>query len=46
MRRRTRERAVLSGEEPPTLTDPASPIDQRLAAATALRTFMRLPVSQ
>jgi RNA polymerase sigma-70 factor, ECF subfamily len=46
LRRRAREQAVLSGEELSPMTDPASPIDERLAAATALRTFMRLPVSQ
>jgi len=46
LRRRARERAALSDEELSTMTDPVSPIDERLAAATALHAFMRLPASQ
>src|SRR5262249_6476588 len=46
LRRRAREQARFSNEELPTMPDSAPPIDQRLAAATTLRAFMRLPVPQ
>ncbi len=44
-RRRVRDREPLT-EDPPLMVDPADAIHQRLAAAAALGTFMRLPVSQ
>jgi len=46
LRRRARQRSVLSDEEVPTMADPSSPIDERIAVAANLRTFMRLPAAQ
>src|SRR5262249_5546295 len=46
LRRRARERAFLANEEMTSMTDTASPADQRFASMASLRTFMRLPVAQ
>jgi RNA polymerase sigma-70 factor (ECF subfamily) len=45
LRRRARQDAVRSDEDPDTVTDPI-PADHRVMAAASLRTFMRLPVAQ
>jgi RNA polymerase sigma-70 factor, ECF subfamily len=46
LRRRSRQQAVLWGEEVDMIADPADTIESRQAAAASLRTFMRLPVAQ
>src|SRR5262245_18212230 len=46
LRRRTRQNAIRSDEDPDMVTDPASSVDDRQIAAASLRTFMRLPVAQ
>src|SRR5262245_11907011 len=46
VRRQARDRALFSGEENPEMVDPHSTTDERIVAASTLRTFMRLPVSQ
>ncbi|HEV2112071.1 MAG TPA: RNA polymerase sigma factor [Gammaproteobacteria bacterium] len=46
LRRRARQDARLSSEDPDMLTDSASEADRAVAAAASLRTFMRLPVAQ
>ena len=45
LRRRARQAAIRSDEDPDMLVDP-TPAEDRLAAAAGLRTFMRLPVAQ
>jgi RNA polymerase sigma-70 factor (ECF subfamily) len=46
LRRRARQNAMSSDEDPDMVTDPAAPVDDRQIAAASLRTFMRLPVAQ
>ena len=46
LRRRARQDARRSEEDPDMIVDPATMVDSREAAAASLRTFMRLPVSQ
>jgi RNA polymerase sigma-70 factor (ECF subfamily) len=46
LRRRARQNAIRSDEEPDMVIDPATPVDDRQIAAASLRTFMRLPVAQ
>jgi RNA polymerase sigma-70 factor, ECF subfamily len=46
LRRRTRQNAIRSDEDPDMVIDPAAPVDDRQIAAASLRTFMRLPVAQ
>jgi RNA polymerase sigma-70 factor (ECF subfamily) len=46
LRRRTRQEAIRSDEDPDMLVDPVTPAEDRLAAAASMRTFMRLPVAQ
>jgi RNA polymerase sigma-70 factor (ECF subfamily) len=46
LRRRGRQPGLRSGEEVDMIADPADTIESREAAATSLRTFMRLPVAQ
>jgi RNA polymerase sigma-70 factor, ECF subfamily len=46
LRRRARQDAARSEEEPDMLADPANAADNRLVATTSLHTFMRLPVKQ
>jgi|SRR6266478_114327 RNA polymerase sigma-70 factor (ECF subfamily) len=46
LRRRARQEAIGSDEDPEMIVDPISTVDDRLSAATSLRTFMRLPVAQ
>ena len=46
LRRRARQDARRSEEDPDMIVDPATVVDGREAAAASLRTFMRLPVSQ
>jgi RNA polymerase sigma-70 factor, ECF subfamily len=46
LRRRARQNAIRSDEDPDMVTDPATPVDDRQIAAASLRTFMRLPVAQ
>src|SRR5712675_406207 len=46
LRRRARQNAIRSDEDPDMVTDPAAPVDDRQIAAASLRTFMRLPVAQ
>src|SRR5262245_33928615 len=45
-RRRARQEAARSDEDPDTIVDPVSSVDHRESAAASLRTFMRLPVVQ
>jgi RNA polymerase sigma-70 factor (ECF subfamily) len=45
LRRRARQEAIRSDEDPDMLVDP-TPAEDRLAAAASMRTFMRLPVAQ
>ncbi len=45
LRRRARERALVSSEETSTMADPST-TDERLATAASLHAFMRLPVAQ
>jgi RNA polymerase sigma-70 factor (ECF subfamily) len=45
LRRRARQAAIRSDEDPDMLVDP-TPAEDRLAAAASMRTFMRLPVAQ
>src|SRR5213593_55474 len=42
LRRRNRQEAFRSGEEVEMIADPANTVESREAAATSLRTFMRL----
>src|SRR5215471_16597869 len=46
LRRRARQNAIRSDEDPDMVIDPATPVDDRQIAAASLRTFMRLPVAQ
>jgi RNA polymerase sigma-70 factor (ECF subfamily) len=46
LRRRARQEAIRSDEQPDSVADPVSTIDDQHIAATSLRTFMRLPVAQ
>jgi RNA polymerase sigma-70 factor (ECF subfamily) len=46
LRRRARQNAMRSDEDPDMVTDPAATVDDRQIAAASLRTFMRLPVAQ
>ena len=46
LRRRARQDAARSDEDPDMIVDPASAADNRQIAAASLRTFMRLPVAQ
>jgi RNA polymerase sigma-70 factor, ECF subfamily len=46
LRRRTRENAAHSDEDPEMAVDPLSGTDDHQIAAASLRTFMRLPVAQ
>jgi len=46
LRRRTRERGLVSSEESEAMTDPGRSVETRLALEASLRTFLRLPVSQ
>ena len=46
LRRRARQDALHSDEDPDMIVDPVAEADNRQVAATSLRTFMRLPVAQ
>jgi RNA polymerase sigma-70 factor (ECF subfamily) len=46
LRRRARQDAIRSDEEPEMMTDPTDVTENRQIAAASLRTFMRLPVAQ
>jgi RNA polymerase sigma-70 factor (ECF subfamily) len=46
LRRRARQEAVRSDEEPDMIVDPTEAVRDRQIAAASLRTFMRLPVAQ
>lgn len=46
LRRRARQDAIRSDEDPDMVVDPASTTDDCQVAAASLRTFMRLPVAQ
>src|SRR5713101_5345841 len=46
LRRRARQEAIRSDEDPDMIVDPVAPADDRQIAAASLRTFMRLPVAQ
>jgi RNA polymerase sigma-70 factor (ECF subfamily) len=46
LRRRTRQEARQSDEEPEMIVDPVSTVEDRLNAAVSLRTFMHLPAAQ
>ena len=46
LRRRARQNAIRSDEDPDMVIDPATSVDDRQIAAASLRTFMRLPVAQ
>jgi RNA polymerase sigma-70 factor, ECF subfamily len=46
LRRRARQDALRSDEDPEMIIDPAATTDNRAIAAASLRTFMRLPVAQ
>src|SRR5713226_8266190 len=46
LRRRARQDAARSDEDPDMIIDPATAADDRQIAAASLRTFMRLPVAQ
>jgi RNA polymerase sigma-70 factor, ECF subfamily len=46
LRRRARQEAIGSEEDPEMVVDPIATVDDRLSVATSLRTFMRLPVAQ
>jgi RNA polymerase sigma-70 factor (ECF subfamily) len=46
LRRRARQDAARSDEDPDMIVEPVSAADDRQIAAASLRTFMRLPVSQ
>jgi RNA polymerase sigma-70 factor (ECF subfamily) len=46
LRRRARANAIRSSEDPDMVVDPVTVADDRQIAATSLRTFMRLPVTQ
>jgi RNA polymerase sigma-70 factor, ECF subfamily len=46
LRRRARQEAVRSDEDPELMIDPVTVADDRQTAAVSLQTFMRLPVAQ
>ena len=46
LRRRARQEAARSDEDPDMIVDPAAAADHRQIATASLRTFMRLPVAQ
>src|SRR5437667_2411231 len=46
LRRRARQDALRSDEDPDMMIDPANLAEDRLAASSSLRTFLRLPVAQ
>jgi RNA polymerase sigma-70 factor, ECF subfamily len=46
LRRRARQEAVRSDEDPEMVVDPVTTVHDRAIVATSLRTFMRLPVAQ
>jgi RNA polymerase sigma-70 factor (ECF subfamily) len=46
LRRRSRQDALISEQDPDMISDPATGADDRQTAAVSLRTFMRLPVAQ
>jgi RNA polymerase sigma-70 factor (ECF subfamily) len=46
LRRRSRREFNRSDEDPDTMVDPKSAVDDREIVATSLRTFMRLPAAQ
>jgi RNA polymerase sigma-70 factor (ECF subfamily) len=46
LRRRARQERSRRGEDMATIPDPIDEVDQRQAAASGLRTFMRLPVAE
>jgi RNA polymerase sigma-70 factor (ECF subfamily) len=46
LRRRARERALIADQEVSAMPDVSVTLEQRLAAAAGLRTFMHLPVAQ
>jgi RNA polymerase sigma-70 factor, ECF subfamily len=46
LRRRARQEAVRSDEDPEMVVDPVTTANDRAIVATSLRTFMRLPVAQ
>ena len=46
LRRRTRQEALQSGEDPEVIIDPVATVNDREIVAASLRAFMRLPVAQ
>ena len=46
LRRRARQDAIRSGEDPDMIIDPSAAVDDRQIVAASLRAFMRLPVAQ
>jgi RNA polymerase sigma-70 factor, ECF subfamily len=46
LRRRARQNAIRCDEDPDSVVDPVTPLDDRQIAAASLRTFMRLPAAQ
>ena len=46
LRRRARQNAARSDEDPDMMVDPVAPVNDHEIAAASLRTFMRLPVAQ
>jgi RNA polymerase sigma-70 factor, ECF subfamily len=46
LRRRARQEAIRSGEDPEMIVDPRDEAAERIAAAAALDSFMRLPVAR
>jgi RNA polymerase sigma-70 factor (ECF subfamily) len=46
LRRRARQEAIRSDEEPDMIIDPIAAVNDRQIVAASLRTFMRLPVAQ
>jgi len=46
LRRRARQQAIHSDEDPDMVVDPTATVSDRQVAAASLRTFMRLPVAQ
>jgi RNA polymerase sigma-70 factor, ECF subfamily len=46
LRRRARQEAIRSGEDPEMIVDPRDPAAERIAAAAALRSFMHLAVAR
>lgn len=46
LRRRARQEAIRSDQDPDMIVDPQVPTDDRQIATASLRTFMRLPVAQ